>query len=292
MTGLKFGLSLSTSAAPGTDPVRMAMRAEELEFDFVSAPDHPSGSDPSFETWTLLTWIAASTSRIGIATKVLCGPLRLPALTAKMAETLQRLSGGRFILGLGAGFSDHEMRSFGVAPRTAREKVDGLEEAVRIISQLWSQPTVDFDGHVYSTHAAEIEPKPDQKIPIWLGAFGDRALAVTGRLADGWIPSFGYAPPDKALIMLEKVRSSAAGAGRDPDAITCAYNMEIRAGAVDDDLNVVSGSVAQVIERLLGFVDIGFTAMNFAPVGPDPDRQLQLLANEVIPAVRAGVSTV
>jgi alkanesulfonate monooxygenase SsuD/methylene tetrahydromethanopterin reductase-like flavin-dependent oxidoreductase (luciferase family) len=289
MTGIQFGLNISTSAATGADPVGMARRAEELEFDFVSAADHPSGRDPSFETWSLLTWIAASTSRIGVATKVLCGPLRLPALTVKMAETLQRLSGGRLILGLGAGFSDQEMRSFGVAPRNAREKVDGLEEAVRIISQLWSQPTVDFDGHVYSTHAAEIEPKPDQKIPIWLGAFGDRALAVTGRLADGWIPSFGYAPPDKASIMLEKVRAAASGAGRDPDAITCAYNMEIRVGAVDDDPTVVSGSVAQVIERLLEFVDIGFTAMNFALVGPDEHSQLQLLANDVIPAVRSRV---
>lgn len=80
----------------------------------------------------MLSWIAASTARIGIASKVLCVPLRLPSLTAKMAESLQRLSGGRLILGLGAGFSDEEMRSLGVSPPSARDKVDGLDESVRL----------------------------------------------------------------------------------------------------------------------------------------------------------------
>src|SRR2546429_2900879 len=95
-----FGVNVSSSAAIGADPVADAVRAEELGFDFVSASDHPCGADPTFETWTMLTWIAAATSRIRVATRVLGVPYRPPAIVAKMAETLDRLSGGPLILGL------------------------------------------------------------------------------------------------------------------------------------------------------------------------------------------------
>lgn len=291
MTATRFGLSLSTSAAAGADPLGMAVRAEQLDIDFVSATDHPGGSHPSYETWTLLTWIAASTTRIGITTKVLSVPMRLPALTAKMAETLQRLSGGRLILGLGGGFSDEEMGSFGLPTRSAGEKVSGLAEAVQIIRELWSQPMSSFDGQIYRTDAAEIEPKPEPRIPIWLGTFGDRALATTGSLADGWIPSFGYAPPDVVVGMRAKMRSAAARAGRDPDDITCAYNMEIRIGEQREDPSIVSGSASHVTDQLLGFTKLGFTVLNLALVGPDEREQLELLARDVIPAVHAAVSS-
>src|SRR5437660_9950125 len=136
---LLFGLNLPTSATTGTDPVADARRAEELGFDFVSASDHPCGGQPTFETWTMLSWIAASTSHIRIATKVLGVPYRAPALVAKMAETLSRLSSGRLILGLGGGSADHEFRAFGLRVPSAREKVDGMEEAIRITRGLWSE---------------------------------------------------------------------------------------------------------------------------------------------------------
>ena len=103
----RFGVSIVPSASGRSDPVAEARRAEELGLDHVSIWDHPHGERPSLETWTLLTWIAARTERIGLATDVLGLPFRLPALTAKMAETLDRLSGGRVILGLGGGGNDH-----------------------------------------------------------------------------------------------------------------------------------------------------------------------------------------
>src|SRR5688500_3295153 len=126
MTTLLFGLNISTSAAPGADPVAEARRAEELGFDFVSANDHPCGTNPTHEVWTMLAWMAAGTSRIQVASRVLGVPYRLPPMVAKMAETLDRLSGGRLILGLGGGASDDEFRAFGVGVPTAREKIDGL----------------------------------------------------------------------------------------------------------------------------------------------------------------------
>src|SRR5919198_6664926 len=108
MAAIQFGLNISTTADQGADPVGDAKRAEELGFDFVSSSDHPGTSSPNYETWTMLSWIAASTSRIGIATRVLGVPFRPPALLAKMAATLDALSGGRLILGLGGGSGDDE----------------------------------------------------------------------------------------------------------------------------------------------------------------------------------------
>jgi alkanesulfonate monooxygenase SsuD/methylene tetrahydromethanopterin reductase-like flavin-dependent oxidoreductase (luciferase family) len=93
---------------PGADPVAEAVRAEALGFDFVSSSDHPGGAAPNYETWTMLCFIAAATSRIRIATRVLGLPYRAPAMVAKMAESLDRLSGGQLILGLGGGSGDDD----------------------------------------------------------------------------------------------------------------------------------------------------------------------------------------
>ena len=289
MAALLFGLNVSTSVEPGSDPVADARRAEDLGFDFVSASDHLHGESPSFETWTVLSWIAARTSRIRVASRVLGVPYRHPPVVAKMAETFDRLSGGRLILGLGGGASDDEFRAFGLGFRPPRDKVDGLEEAVRIIRGLWSQSEFTFGGRLYETDRARVEPKPERPIPIWLGTFGNRALAVTGRVADGWIPSLDMAPPERASLMRERIFAAARDAGRDPDAITCAYNLLVRVDdRADPRPSVVSGSSDAVVERLLGFVKIGFTAMNFKPVGPGEGEQAERLAREVIPAVRAG----
>jgi probable F420-dependent oxidoreductase len=290
MEGLLFGVDISTSAAAGADPVAAARAAEALGFDFVSANDHPAAHDPRYETWTMLAWIAAATSRIRVATRVLGVPYRHPAMVAKMAETLDRLSGGRLILGLGAGASDEEFRAFGLGVRSPRDKIDGLEEAVRVIRGLWTEPGFTFAGRHYRTEAAELAPRPDHPIPLWLGTFGRRGLDITGRLADGWIPSLALALPDQAAVMRDRILSAARAAGRDPQHITCAYNLEVRVeNAPSRDPAVVAGSPDAVAERLLGFVRLGFTAMNFHPVGPGTQEQLERLAGEVLPAVRAHV---
>src|SRR5262245_22414689 len=109
MTDLIFGVGLPASAALGDDPVGLAQEAEPLGRDFISAADHPCGSSPSYETTAMLTWIAARTSRIKVASRVLGMPFRRPAMVAKFAVSLDLLSGARFILGLGAGYSDEEI---------------------------------------------------------------------------------------------------------------------------------------------------------------------------------------
>ena len=285
---LQFGVNVPTSAGDGADPIADARRAEELGFDFVSSSDHPGGGTPSYETWTMLSWIAASTSRIGISTRVLGVPFRAPALVAKMAATLDALSGGRLVLGLGGGSGDDEFRAYGLGLPSPREKTDGLEDALTIIRGLWSEPHFTYEGHRYSTEDAELEPKPTRRIPIWLGTYAPRALAVTGRLADGWIPSLGYAAPDDVPGMRERILDAARKAGRDPGEITCVYNVEVRIdGRPGDDPSVVSGTADEVAEQLAGFLELGFSALSFMPpTGPEYAEQVERIAREVIPAVR------
>ncbi|WP_250574247.1 LLM class flavin-dependent oxidoreductase [Nonomuraea sediminis] len=285
-----FGLGISPSAQAGADPVRDAREAEELGFDFVSCSDHPSGASPTYEVWTMLTWVAAATSRIRLATRVLGVPYRSPAMVAKMAESLHRLSGGRLILGLGGGYSDEEFRGFGLGVPTAREKVDGMVDAIHIIRGLWSEDSFTYKGPRYGTEEAEMSPKPDTPIPIWLGTYGKRALAATGRLADGWIPSLGFAPPAEAVAMRARILEAAAEAGRSAEDVACVYNVAFRVGAEQADPHTVAGSAAEVAERLLELQALGFTSMNFMPAGPDPREQAALLAQEVLPVLRAGAS--
>jgi probable F420-dependent oxidoreductase len=287
MSAIVFGVNVS--GPPGAaDPVARARQADALGFDFVSASDHLHGDDPTFEPWTTLSWIAAVTTRVRVLTRVLAVPYRHPAVVAKMAETLDRLSGGRLILGLGGGYSDDEFRAFGVGERTPRDKVDGLDEAIRIVRGLWSEPSLSFHGRHYRVEDARVEPKPDHHVPIWLGTYGPRALAVTGRLADGWIPTLEVAPPDRIEAMRDRVLSAAAEAGRDPGEITLVYNVDVRVDErADLGPTVVSGPPDAVIEQLVGFTALGFRVFSFLPAGPDTEEQLERLAREVIPAVRA-----
>jgi probable F420-dependent oxidoreductase len=270
MSPISFGLDLPTSLTP-EGPVALARAAEDLGFDFVSASDHPAGTDPSHETWTMLAFVAAGTSRIGIATRVLGVPYRPPAMVAKMAETLDRLSGGRLVLGLGGGASDDEFRQLGLHVPTPREKVVGLEEAVAVIRGLWSRRNFTHTGTLFRTERANVEPKPERRIPIWFGTFGPRALDLTGRVADGWIPSLGYAPAEELPRMRQRVLDAAERAGRDPSTVTTALNLDLEDG----------------LDRLEDLIAQGFTTLNFkVAAGPDRAGRIERLATEVLPPLR------
>lgn len=282
-----FGLGLSTWAGPGADPVTEGRRAAERGFDFVSASDHLHGSAPTYEPWTMLSWVAAATRSIRVVTRVLAVPYRHPAVLAKMAESFDRLSDGRLVLGLGGGAVDEEFRALGLGDRSPRDKVDGLEEAIRIARGVWSEETLTFSGRLYRTEGVRVEPKPEHRIPIWLGTYGKRALGVTGRLADGWIPSLSYASPERIPIMRERILEAASAAGRPAEKITCVYNLEVRVdGGATGEPAVVAGSPEAVAERIIGFLDLGFRAFNLIPVGPDRAGQVERLAEKVVPAVR------
>jgi alkanesulfonate monooxygenase SsuD/methylene tetrahydromethanopterin reductase-like flavin-dependent oxidoreductase (luciferase family) len=281
---LKFGVNVDTSAA---DPVADARFAEELGFDFVSSSDHPGSDDPVFETWTMLTWMAAGTTRISLLPRVLGLPFRRPPLVAKMAETFDRLSGGRLILGLGGGGSEAELRSLGIDPG---RRITGLDEGIQIIRGMWSQPAFSFDGAVHQVDGAELEPKPARRIPIWLGTFGPRALELTGRVADGWIPTLGYVSEDELPALRDQVVSAARAAGRAPEELDCILNVEIGiAGYCEPEDDMVTGTPEEIADQLARLAAIGFNGFNFIQAGHSPREQLERIASEVLPAVR-GVS--
>lgn len=287
MGPLEVGYNVSTSAGEGADPVADAREVEGLGFDFVSMSDHLHGDHPTFETWTLLTWVAAATTRVGLLTNVLGLPYRPVPVTAKMAETLQRLSGGRLLLGLGAGGADEEFRAFGLEVLPPGAKVVALEEGISGARALWERPEVEQDGEHVHLRGATITPRPEEPIPIWVGAYGPRMLDLVGRRADGWLPSMPFAPPDRLPGMRERVVAAAEAAGRDPATITYAYNVVVHIGRRQEGRPVVSGGPDEVAEQLLGLVDeLALDAINVWPAGEERRQREGLAA--VLPALRSG----
>ena len=286
---LKFGVNIQTGIPSGVDPVTEALHAEHLGFDVVTLHhDTLHGSDLSFELWTLLCWVAAHTTRIQVAPVVLALPHRHPAVLAKMAETLDRLSGGRLVLVLGAGgpMNEPAYRALGLTQRSPREKVQALEEAIDILRGLWSTSSFTLTGQHFRTEGATIEPKPDHPIPLWLGVFGNQMLDLVGRKADGWLPTYQFLEPEQAYQKLERIQRVADHAGRSPDEITYGYNVPvlIEEGAVTNRWHI-AGSARKVAGQLATLVRHDFTFLNVWPVG-EATIQRERLARDVLPIVR------
>jgi alkanesulfonate monooxygenase SsuD/methylene tetrahydromethanopterin reductase-like flavin-dependent oxidoreductase (luciferase family) len=283
MPRLMFGVDIP--AAGGLeDPAGAAAEAERLGFDFVSNNDHVLGEEPRYEGWTLLTWLASATSRILIVPRVLGVPYRNPVLVAKMAESLDRLSGGRLVLGLGAGSGAGEFRAMGVPGASLAERVTDLADTIDILRGLWTGEHFSYAGRLLKADEAQITPRADRRIPIWLGTAGPRGVQLVGQAADGWIPSLPYVSPVDAPAKIASIRQAAERAGRDPDALDLIYNLEIAfdPGALAD----LAGPPTELADRLRAFLAVGFTGFNFLLMGPRRSADIDRLAREVLPALR------
>jgi len=183
--------------------------------------------------------------------------------------------------------NNQEFEAFGLPVRSPKEKIEALEEAITIIRGVWFAPSFTFEGRHYRTVGAEVEPKPSRPIPIWLGTYGPKALELTGRMADGWLPSMSYAPPDVVREKLKVVKEAAERAGRDPGTMTYAYNVSLRVGGdpAPDPERMVVGEPGAVAERLASLMADGITCLNLWLSG-DRTEQRERLANDVLPAVR------
>lgn len=167
------------------------MLAEDAGFDSFLTWDHytlPWG-DKTFEPWILLAYLAAQTSRIRLGTVVTPIPLRPPAILAKMVTTLDQLSRGRAILGVGAGWHRPEFDGYSVWSDN-RTRVAKTREGVQLILRLWQEKQVDFQGQFYTARRAVLEPKPVQQPhpPLWFGTRGEYMMRLAARFGDGWIP--------------------------------------------------------------------------------------------------------
>jgi alkanesulfonate monooxygenase SsuD/methylene tetrahydromethanopterin reductase-like flavin-dependent oxidoreductase (luciferase family) len=208
-------------------------------------------------------------------------------MIAKQATSLDVLSGGRFELGLGAGAFWEAIGAMGGPVRSPREALESLEEAIHIIRAFWSgERTIAFEGKHYSVRGLHPGDPPPHPIGIWLGVGKPRALALTGRLADGWVPSLSWAKPELVPDMHRRIDEGAAEAGRGPSEIRRLYNVN---GTIVDGptRGLLEGPPEHWIETLTGFAqELGFDTFVFWP-GDDPLAQIERFAEEVVPPLRA-----
>ena len=194
---LQFGVFLSPDAVAAARTLELAQLADVLGYELVTVQDHPYQAK-HLDAWTLLAAIAARTSAVRVAPNVANLPLRPPAVLAQAVATLDIISDGRAELGLSAGAFWDAIVAVGGPRRSPGEAVQALEEGIAIIRGAWGvdgNRTVDVDGDFYRVKGMHAGPVPVHDVQIWLGALKPRMLRLTGRLADGWLPSLGYVTP-------------------------------------------------------------------------------------------------
>ena len=225
---LLFGSFITPTNSSPDQVVALARASEEAGLDLVTFQDHPY--QPRFlDTWTLLPYLAARTERIRLAPNVANLPLRLPAVLARAAATLDLLSGGRFELGLGAGGFGDAVEAMGGPRRSPGQAVDALGEAIDVIRGIWDADNparLQVHGEHYRVDGAKRGPAPAHDIDVWIGAYGPRMLRMTGRKADGWLPSMPFLESADALTEGNAVIDAAAAeAGREPAAVRRLLNL-------------------------------------------------------------------
>lgn len=280
---LKFGYFLIPDAE--SPLLSIAQDVEKLGLDYIGIQDHPY-QRRFVDTWTLLSMIAATTSRVGLFPDVANLPLRSPAMMAKAAASIDVLSAGRFELGLGAGAFWEAIEAYGGPRRTPGAALAALREAIEVIRRVWSgERNLRFDGRYYRLRGAHSGPVPAHPIGIWLGVTGPQALKLAGEVADGWVPSF-RGDLNEIAEMSRRLDEAAATAGRDPGRIRRILN--VNGNITDGSSNgMFHGPVDQWADELANLaLNYGFDTFVLWAEG---ENQLAKFAREVVPAVRAQV---
>ena len=295
----------------------IARACERLGFHALLTSDHylsvVTTEEPgSNDAWTLLGALAASTERLRLGTMVSPVTFRLPAVLAKAATTVDRISGGRVELGMGAGWWDQEHRTHGIPFPAAPERFEMLEEQLEIVHGLWSEDVFSFEGRYYALEGCRFLPKPVQRPhpPIVLGGKGGPRLArLVARWADGYNRVGGT--PNELRASIERVGDAVDRAGRDRASVTMSFmtwvfvgrtdaewrdradrarRMDPTAGSLEEYLDDISrdcivGTVDQAIERMNEYAATGVQRFVLNHELFDDLDQIELLAQEIIPKV-------
>jgi probable F420-dependent oxidoreductase len=316
---VEFGFSL-----PGRGPLanpdvilELAAKAEHLRYSSLFVTDHvvlpassprsvypysPTGQFPGggeqgyLEPLALLGHLAHATRKIRLGTSVLVVPYRNPLLAAKMLATIDVLSHGRIILGVGTGWLAEEFEALQAPPFEERGRV--TDEYLQLMRLTWTADPVAFEGRYYRVKDVHALPKPTGRIPIWVGGHTDAALRRAARLGDGWHP-IGLRPPatllpDEYATAVERVRTYAREAGRDPSSITLSLRvpMEVRsprAKAPAGDRPLFQGTAAEVRADVERYAALGVTHFVFDATVPERKAALTNMArfaDEVRPKIR------
>ncbi|MEU9715571.1 LLM class flavin-dependent oxidoreductase [Streptomyces sp. NPDC047976] len=270
---MKIGLVLPLSEYPWGQPsyeeIRsLALQAEDSGFDSLWVFDHllfrgeDGTSEGIWESWTVLAALAEATERVELGSLVTCTAFRNPAVLAKMAVTLDEVSGGRLILGLGSGWHLPEFEAFGVP---FDHRVDRFEEALRVIVPLLRTGRADFTGRHYWLRDGELRPRGPRPggPPVLVGAHRPRTMALAARYADLW-NSCWFGSPAGAVEVLSTVRESCLKEGRDPGTlgITLGVNVSVegedgRGAEVPPGADVLTGSPQDVARGLCRYEALG-----------------------------------
>jgi F420-dependent oxidoreductase-like protein len=333
---MRFGLALPhyDFSLPDGRPISFARMApyarmaERLEFDSVWISDHfflsraryggPADPSGSLEPLTTLAGLAATTERVRLGTLVLAAPFRHPAVLAKTATAVDLLSGGRFDLGIGAGWYEDEFRAFGYGFGTVGERFSVLEETLQVLGLLLPGGPATFQGKHFRLEEAFNHPSPVQRPrpPIWLGAKGgDRSLRLAARYADGWNTVWRWTPEAYAE-RVRRAREACDREGRDPQTLRLSLGLYTVVGEDRDDLvarfralqrwmpggsldreslesfakDTLTGTPERVLERLAGFAELGVEEVIVVPAPtpfamPDPSI-VEAFAEAVMPKAR------
>lgn len=302
MRKIQFGYILPQLPA---DPVERTAFVENIHralalisghFDSFHIIDHISVGD--LESFTSLAYFAAQYPQFKFGHTVICQSYRNPALVAMMGANLQMLSGGRFLFGIGTGWHEEEYKAFGYDYPPASVRVDQLDEALHIITALWTQEKVTFTGKHYRVFEAGCEPKPVPVPPIMIGAFKPRTLRLTARYADEWnVSSTGVRRYQRLKGDLEQ---ACAAVGRDPATLRRSWGGGCicrrdqgeaerlggeRYGRDPEDEFDFVGTPEQITADMRPFIDLGVSTFLF-DCGGFPDlTTLELMASEVLPAL-------
>lgn len=254
-----------TGKAPSYAEIReTALKAEEGGFDSIWLYDHllyrnEGKTTGIWECWTMMSALAEATNRVEIGSLVLCNNFRNPAILAKMAATLDEVSCGRYILGIGAGWNQPEYDAFGLP---FDHRADRFEEAIQIIVPLVKQGRVDFEGQYYQARDCEITPRgprPDGP-PILIGCHGPRMLRIAARYADQWNVGY-FGPPEGYREWIDKIHEACAEVGRDPESLEKTAMLFLRypelGGPAEFSEPHLTGSSQEVAGALHGYAELG-----------------------------------
>ncbi|MFF8607021.1 LLM class flavin-dependent oxidoreductase [Streptomyces sp. NPDC015346] len=292
-----FGTGLSTAARSARETLRLAVRADRAGLDLFTVSDHPY-QGAGLDAYSFVGVALGRTENISGLVSVTNLPSRPAPMLARAVTSLSTLSEGRIVLGLGAGGLWDEIVRLGVDRLGPGAAVRAFEEAITLIRQLGGGgKPVSFEGEFYRVQG--LEPAAAPVPPIWTGSVGPKSLAVTGRLADGWIP--GHASDWLSPRYRESrplIDEAAAAAGRDPREIVTVYNLpgvittSPLAATRGPDGRWIGGSVAQWVEELTGAVlEHGASGFIHFAVGDTPaETTLARWSEEIAPAVREAIA--
>jgi F420-dependent oxidoreductase-like protein len=256
-------------------------------------------SMPLLECWTTLSALARDTERLRLGTSVLSVSYRLPSVLAKMAATLDVISGGRLELGLGAGWFEREYRAYGIPFPRIGERIEQLDEAVQVIRAMWTAERPTFTGKHYTIEDAVCDPRPEQRPhpPIWIGGEGDRVHRVAARAADGI--NVRWWSPERVAARTPFLDAACRAHGRDPRALSRsvtallaldrdaerAQAVRARFGAIPTEGHI-AGTPEQCLARLRRYLDAGVRHVLLTIPDVASSDALELAGREVLPALR------